>query len=382
MNTLGFLTGLWIGLLQMAGPELPFNFKIEDKGGKIHFIIHNAEERIACDEIRVEGDSLFVKLPLYNSEFRLHTSRDSLTGVWINFGRKVPATLSFRAYRNKGNRFEGTDTKATDLQGRWETWFDAGTPDSSLAIGLFRSQGAALYGTFLTETGDHRFLEGNTKGDSVFLSVFDGSHCWLYQMKRNGDSIEGMFYSGNHHKATFHARRNDTIQLRDPGSLTRTEGNIGFRFLSTDSIFISLTDSHYRNKVILLQIMGSWCPNCMDESVFLDSVYRVRKEEGFEVIALAFERNAEPSVALPGLRRMKKRLGLNYPVLLAGESGKAGVMKQLPFIRDFLSFPTSILINREGQVVDVHAGFSGPATGKAWEEYQVKFRCTLDRTLR
>jgi thiol-disulfide isomerase/thioredoxin len=382
MNTLALLTGLWIGLLQMAGPELPFRFEIKESEGRLHFIIHNAEERIDCDEISMEGDSLFVTLPLYNSEFRLRTYPDSITGVWINRGRKIPATLSFRAYRNEGNRFAGTDPKAGELSGRWETWFDAGTPDSSLAIGLFRSQGAALYGTFLTETGDHRFLEGNTKGDSVFLSVFDGSHCWLYRMKQNGNSIEGMFYSGNHHQARFYARRNDSIQLRDPGSLTLTEGNIGFRFLSTDSTWISLTDSRYRNKVVLLQIMGSWCPNCMDESVFLDSVYRARKEEGFEVIALAFERNPDPALALPGLRRMKKRLGIHYPVLLAGESGKAGVMKQLPFIRDFLSFPTSILINREGQVVDVHTGFSGPATGKAWEEYQAKFRRTLDRTLR
>lgn len=382
MTSFALLTGMWIGLLQMAGPELPFRFELTTSGGNPHLIIYNAEERIDCDEFSMNGDSLFIRLPLYNSEFRIRSHHDSLTGVWINRGRKVPATLTFRAYRSKGNRFAGSDPVARVLSGKWETWFDAGTPDSAPGIGIFRSRGEALYGTFLTETGDHRYLEGNTKGDSVFLSVFDGSHCWLYAAKVENEVMQGRFYSGNHHQSAFHSKRNDSFSLRDPGSLTYTEGRPDFRFMSVDSQWVALTDSQYRSKVVLIQIMGSWCPNCMDESVFLDSVLHARSEEGFEVVALAFERNPDPQIAMPGLRRMKNRLGLDYQVLLAGESGKEGVQKTLPFIRNFVSFPTSVLINRQGEVVDVHAGYSGPATGAAWDEYRIRFNRLLDRVLR
>jgi thiol-disulfide isomerase/thioredoxin len=346
--------------------------------------IYNAEEKIICDEITMVGDSVFITLPLYDSEFRLKAGAGELTGNWINKGRKVPAVIPFRGIKNISQRFPLTKREAytQSVEGRWETWFDASTADSSLAIGVFREKEGKVTGTFLTESGDHRFLEGIIDGDSLKLSVFDGAHAWLYLAKVNGNHMEGMQYSGLSYKGKFVAERNDIIKLRDPGSITTATGAINFRLPDPDSNFVSLTDTDYRNKVKIIQIMGTWCPNCMDETVFLDSIYEARQEEGLEIIGLSFERSEDFRVASNNVRRMKNRLEVSYPVLVAGVARKGEVEKVLPGVTGFFSYPTTLFIDRKGLVVKVHTGFSGPATGEEWLRYKADIKRTLDRLLR
>jgi len=378
-----FFLGIWLGILQLPDANLPFQFEFAQHDGHPVMIIKNAEERIVCDEITLAGDSIFIRLPLYDSEFRLKAGRETMHGVWINKGRKVPAVIPFTAQKNLSYRFLPQQTKSDEqkLTGRWETWFNVNSGDSSLAIGVFEEKEGIVTGTFLTESGDHRFLEGIKDGDSLKLSVFDGSHAWLYLAKIKDGKMEGMFYSGNHHKAPFCAGVNDSIRLRDPSRITQATGKINFHLPDPDSQLVSLDQSIYRNRVIIVQIMGTWCPNCMDESVFLDSVYRDRGEEGLEVIGLAFERTADFSIAANNVRKVKKRLNLNYPVVIAGVAQKDEVQKIIPAISNFFSYPTTLFIDRKGTVVKVSSGFSGPATGEFWLKYKKEFNRTLDRLL-
>lgn len=378
------LIGLWLGILQLPGAELPFRFEISNHDGKPVMFIYNAEEKIICDEITMVGDSVFITLPLYDSEFRLKAGAGELTGNWINKGRKVPAVIPFKGIKNITQRFPLTKREAypQKVEGKWETWFDAGTADSSLAIGVFREKEGKVMGTFLTESGDHRFLEGVIDGDSLKLSVFDGAHAWLYLARVNGNQIEGMQYSGLSYKGKFTAQRNDSIKLRDPGTITSAGGEINFRLPDPDSNLVSLTDADYRNKVKIIQIMGTWCPNCMDETVFLDSIYEARQEEGLEIIGLSFERPEDFRVAANNVRRMKNRLDVSYPVLVAGVARKGEVEKVLPGVKGFFSYPTTLFIDRKGLVVKVHTGFSGPATGEEWLRYKADIKRTLDRLLR
>lgn len=378
------LAGLWLGLLQMQGTSLPFRFEFANHDGKPVMIISNAEEKITCDEITLQGDSIFITLPLYNSEFRLKAEREKLSGNWINRSRKTPVVIPFTAMRGSFSRFPVTKREAYPQYpaGRWETWFDAGTPDSSLAIGIFKEKNGEVTGTFLTESGDHRYLEGIMDGDSLKLSVFDGTHAWLYLAQISGDEMEGMQYSGVSYKGKFVARRNSNIQLRDPSAITTASGTLDFTLPDTDSNLVSINDSRYRNKVRIIQLMGTWCPNCMDETRFLDSVYTTRKDEGLEIIGLAFERPEDFRSAAANIKRMKTRLQVDYPVLVAGVARKGEVEKILPAVKGFFSYPTTLFIDRSGNIVKVHTGFSGPATGDAWIQYKNEMRKTLDRLLR
>src|SRR4029453_8575908 len=49
------------------------------------------------------------------------------------------------------------------------------------------------------------------------------------------------------------------------------------------------TDDRFKGKALAVDIMGTWCHNCMDESPVLDELYRQYRKDGFEVVGLSFE---------------------------------------------------------------------------------------------
>ncbi len=385
MNGLfSILVGFWLGILHVPGTDIPFQFEFSIHAGQPLMILKNGDEKIICDEISLHGDSLLIRLPLYDSEFRCKVETETLSGVWINRGRKTAVTVPFSARQHITWRFPAMEkgVATPPLSSRtWETWFGTGTPDSSLAIGIFKEKHGLVTGTFMTESGDHRYLEGIHDGDSLKLSVFDGAHAWLYLARLNVDTMQGMFYTDNLRKVPFRAYINDSVRLRNADQITQAQGKISFRLPDPDSVIMSLEDERFRNKTIIVQIMGTWCPNCMDESVFLDSVYKARAGEGLEIIGLAFERPSDFRTAAAHVKKLKNRLQLSYPVLIAGVAQKNEVQKVLPVIRDFFSYPTTLFIDRNGNIVKVTSGFSGPATGDYWLRYRENFKKTLDPLL-
>ncbi|MFM7016404.1 MAG: peroxiredoxin family protein [Bacteroidota bacterium] len=379
---IGLLLGMWLGQLFLPGQPLPFNFEIKKENEKIVFVIHNAEERIVCDITDVRGDSMFVRLPVFDSEIKIHIEGDRLRGKWINYSKKGNPEVVFVGYKGVTERFTDKAPTTLNVTGKWETWFDVDGPDSSIAIGVFNQQGNKVTGTFLTETGDHRYLDGVITGNTLKLSVFDGAHAWLYIAEIKNDSMNGMYYSGLTYKAPFHARRNENAKLRDPNTITKVEGNLNFSFPNLDSTIISLSDNRFQKKPTIIQFMGSWCPNCMDEAKYFNEMYKTYHEQGLEIIGLAFERSADFSKAKESAARFVNNLNIQYPVLIAGVAGKENVMKALPQVKDFISFPTTIFLDDKGRVVKVHAGFSGPATGKEYEWYKADFEKTIKKLLR
>ena len=379
---IGLLMGMWLGQLFLPGQPLPFNFEFKEEKGNIVFVIHNAEERIVCDITDVRGDSIFIHPPYFDSEIKLHIEGDRLRGKWVNYSKKGNPEVVFVGYKGVTERFPDKGNTTLNITGKWETWFDVDSPDSSLAIGVFNQNGNHVTGTFLTETGDHRYLEGVIVGNTLKLSVFDGAHAWLYIAEVKNDSMNGMFYSGNTYKAPFHAKRNEAVKLRDPNTITRVEGELNFSFPDLDSTIVSIKDKRFQKKATIIQFMGSWCPNCMDEAKYFNEIYKTYHEQGLEIIGLTFERSAEFSKAKVSAGRFVNNLGLKYPVLIAGVAGKDNVMKAIPQIKDFISFPTTLFIDDKGKVVKVHTGFSGPATGKEFEIYKSEFEKTIKKLIR
>ncbi|HRD38301.1 MAG TPA: TlpA disulfide reductase family protein, partial [Bacteroidia bacterium] len=119
----------------------------------------------------------------------------------------------------------------------------------------------------------------------------------------------------------FVAKRNEQFKLKDPESITvlKTPGEkIYFTFPDTDGKKVSLSDEKYKNKVIIIQLMGSWCPNCMDETAYLSKVYQKYQNSGLEIIALAYERTDDFEKAKKNVLRLKKRFMVDYDVLITG----------------------------------------------------------------
>jgi thiol-disulfide isomerase/thioredoxin len=384
--------GMWRGILLLNAEkniELPFNFEIKKVNANIILVIRNAQERITVDEVVFTKDSLNFKMPIFDTEFKTELIGDTiLKGVWINHTKKENNTIAFTAKFGNKNRFNVPMKRATNFyDGRWETTFSPESKDSSKAIGVFKyiPNSAIVEGTFLTETGDYRFLEGTETNGKLFLSCFDGSHAFLFIAEHNEtEIIKGDFYSGSTWHENWLAKRNDTFQLHDPESLTylkNPEEKIDFTFYNTQKQKVSLSDAKYKNKVVIIQIMGSWCPNCMDESAYLAKVYKQYNQRGLEIIALAYERTADSERATANIMRLMKKFDIGYDILLTGLTGKDKASESLPFLNVVMAFPTTIFLDKNHQVKSVYTGFSGPATGKAYEKYCLKTENLINNLL-
>ena len=287
--------------------------------------------------------------------------------------------MPFLAEFENSNRFVVKNKAEKDITGTWETVFSKGVEgDEYSAKGIFKQDGTKVTGTFTTTTGDYRYLEGVIDGDQLKLSTFDGAHAFLFTAKVTDSALEGKFYSGNHWKEPFVAKRNATYQLPSANDLTfLKEGydSLEFSFPDENGNIVSLNDDRFKNKVVIVQIMGTWCPNCLDESKYYTKFYDAQKDQDIEIVALAFEYAKTEAKAFSGIARLRNRLNINYPILLAqyGTDNKVKAQEKLPMLNHVLSYPTSIFIDKTGKVRKIHTGFNGPATGKKYIEFKSEF---------
>ncbi|MEO9077362.1 MAG: TlpA disulfide reductase family protein [Gelidibacter sp.] len=361
---------------------LPFNFEVtSDKTLKIF----NAEEVILVDDITYENDSVYIKMPVFEGYIVAKLIEDGMVGNFTHesFGKTMP----FEAFYNSNERFELIEPAATDISGRWEVVFSPESDqDKYLAKGIFIQKDQKVTGTFQTKTGDYRYLEGVVDGDQLKMSTFDGAHAYLFTATVTDSTLNGTFFSGNNWSTTFEAQRNDFFELPDANDLTFLKAgyeHLEFSFPDEEGQMVSLTDSQFKGKVVIVQIMGTWCPNCLDETKYFSEYYKNNSEQDIEFIALAFEYAKTKAKAFKAIGELKDRTGIEYPVLLAqyGTSNKLEAQEKLPMLNHVLSYPTSIFIDKTGKVRKIHTGFSGPATGQAYIDFKKEFEGFIDTLL-
>ncbi len=377
-------TGIWRGaLLTSAGKEIPFNFEITDTAGEKQMTIFNGAERFKVTDLNVNGDSVAIKMPLFESEFKLKLNAEGMAGQFIKHLADSDAVLNFNAVKNADWRFMAETKPSANISGRWAVKFGTGQ-DTSFAVGEFKQADAKLTGTFLTSTGDYRFLEGVVNGDSLYLSGFDGGNAYLFTAKVNGNNITGgTRYSGKSGFKTWTAVKDDNAKLPDAYSLTALKPGfkkLAFTFNDINGNKVSLTDDRFKNKVVIVQIMGSWCPNCMDEAAYMVNYYKKYQPKGVEVIGLAYERTADVNRSRKAVEQIKQRFNITYPLLLTGYI-PADAGKSLPMLDKVLGFPTTIIIDKKGDVRKIHTGFSGPGTGDYYLEFISEFEKLTDDLL-
>ncbi|NNK74092.1 MAG: TlpA family protein disulfide reductase [Flavobacteriaceae bacterium] len=356
------------------GKTLPFNFKVTDAD---QIEIYNADEVILVDEIEYSSDSIRINFPVYEGYIAGRFENGIISGgqyIKESLDRRVPFSVEY----DNNLRFEDVKEPRADISGIWEMLFTENDSSTFIAKGIFNQKDARVTGTIRTTTGDYRYLEGVMDGEELKLSTFDGAHAFLFTASFDNDQLSGYFYSGNHYRAAFTAKPNAGYELPDENSLTfLKEGydRLEFTFPNERGESVSLNDKRYNNKVVVVQIMGTWCPNCLDESKFYSKYYRDNKDKDIEFIALAFEYAKTEEKAFEAINRLQDRVDIEYPILLAqyGSSSKEKAQEKLPMLNHVLSYPTSIFIDRSGRVRKIHTGFNGPATGDKYNEFVSEF---------
>ncbi|TCI94947.1 peroxiredoxin family protein [Tenacibaculum sp. M341] len=371
--------GSYKGILHIQDNEqIPFNFDVNNEK---EFTVFNDTEAIKVTEISYKNDSIKIQLPYFEGYITAKIKKDGLEGIFIK--KNVDRVVPFSAIKNKP-RFETTAKPLVNIEGSWETVFSPNSEeDKYIAKGIFKQKGNKITGTFRTTTGDYRFLEGVMNNDIVKLSTFDGAHAFLFTAKATDSTLNGFFYSGNHWKESFVAKLNNEYELPDAEKLTflkKGYDKVSFSFPDDKGNLVSLEDEKFKNKVTVLQIMGTWCPNCLDESKYYAEVYNKYESKGVEFVALAFEVAKTQEEAFELINRLKDQVKIPYTVLLAqvASASKISAQQKLPMLNHILSYPTTIIIDKKGKVRKIHTGFNGPATGKEYENFKTNFESFLD----
>jgi len=379
--------GAYRATLALPGGELPFGLEIAREGDHYILFMTNGPERTRVPDVKVENGELVANFPGYENSLRASLRKNALEGtVTLIKSGGVEQVIPFKATRGETHRFFAAGaTDNADVAGRWAVAFTADDGTASNAVAVFGQQHDRVTGTVMTPTGDHRYLDGQVRGDELFLSTFAGGLPYLYRLKVNrAGELTGEYWQGLKSHEKLLARRDANATLVDAESLTQMKGGeqrLDFTFKDLDGKPVSLGDARFRGKVVLVTLGGSWCPNCHDEAMFLAPFYREHRDQGFEVIALMFERHGEFAKAAAAARGFRDDLGVGYTTLIAGISDTDEASKVLPTLSGVHGFPTSIFIDRQGKVRRIHTGFTGPATGKPYDDYVVEFRKYVEELL-
>lgn len=384
-----FRNGQWRAILERTdGHDIVFNFEVRDSGGRQVLYLRNAGERILVDDIQRIGDSVLIRLPFYESQLRARvTPEGNLEGVWMRHLVSDWQSIPFRAFYGEGYRFAGErPAEGVSVSGRWAAVFRSPDgKDTTFRVGEFEQSGSRVTGTFLDAGGDLRYLEGIVTGDSLKLSCFDGTHAYYFAARIDGNTLSGMQYSGPLAYATWTAHKDSHAQLEDQFAITKWKRDMPFtfRFRDLEGREVSLSDQRFKGKVVLVQIMGSWCPNCMDETRFLSGFYDEYHNKGVEVVALAYERSTDFARSQKSVRTFQQRFHVHYPMLITGVAvgDSLRTEKTLPQLDAIVDFPTTIFVGRDGRIEKIHTGFSGPGTGAHYEEQKKEFYSLVDRLL-
>jgi len=370
---------------QFKPGELPFNFEVKYVD-ETHFYLEiiNGSERIRLDSVQYgrdrtqARDTMNVWFPEYASYLHAEIRGGVMRGEWV-VTTKDNYRIPFYAHSGRDYRFTNLTLKPLrDLTGKWAAKFgvEKEAKEQEKAIGEFKQNGNHLEGTFRTETGDYRFLEGTVQGRKFWLSSFDGAHAFLFSGSIQGDSLQGEFRSGHKYQTLWTGWKDPAFELGAADSLTQVKPNakISFSVKNPAGQEITFPSSQFDQKIKIFTIMGTWCPNCRDEQIFLRDFLKENPEiaQKISVIAFSFERDKDPAQANAHIKEYKKKMGIPFEIVYAGKASTAEAAQFFPALDKVMAFPTMMILDQQNQVRRVHTGFDGPATSR-YEAFKEDF---------
>ncbi len=380
--------------LETPGGPLPFRlhyFKRDNKGDWIANIdnwqlMMDETEQIPVEMIGSASDHFEIRFPHYDSflSFEPGTDEADLVGEWVKFrGDGSRAILNARAFRPVKELFDPIEDvgQPAAFTGQWSVDFES---SDELAIGTFTvDENQLATGTFLTTTGDYRYLAGRVDGDLMRLSTFDGAHAFLFHARMQDDgTIEGDFWSGNWWHETWTAVRDDNATLPDAfeqSVITDEQALADAVFKDLEGVPTRVLDvlDESNAKARVIEIFGSWCPNCSDAGRELVSL-KEHYGDDLAIVGLAFELTEDFDRSVTQVKRHHAHIGSDWPILIAGLNDKDKATQTLGFLDQVHSYPTLVFLNKNNEVQAVYSGFSGPATGDAYKAQRERFETLIE----
>jgi thiol-disulfide isomerase/thioredoxin len=235
--------------------------------------------------------------------------------------------------------------------------------------------------------GDTGTLSGNYKDGKFALSHFTGERPFYVEVTPQSDGSLQLQVASFHDTQTLialrpaDARAKDLAPPDDPAQHTKVKDPtqpLRFSFPDVIGRVVSNTDDRFQGKVVLVNITGSWCPNCHDEAPFLEELYRKYHGLGLEIVALDFE-PAEQLKSLSRVRAFIERYGIEYTYLIAGEPSQLN--EKIPQAENLNAWPTTFFVGRNGLVRSIHTGFTSQASGELDSRLKDSVRNEIEQLL-
>jgi len=372
------LAGRWDARVVVNEVEIPFPFEISESDSTIQGSFLNGDLEITSTASRVEHDTITFRFDQYGAYIEA-TYRDGVLDGHYTRGTRTP--LAFRATRAPAART--VHGVAPSIAGVWRIPTESRKGEKAWRF-IVRQDGAEVSGAILRVDGDTGNLTGSYRDGTFVMSHFSGARPLLLEVTLEDD---GSLTLLQNRRTTLTAVREDSeaaaaiAEPTDP-SMHTTVANpsepLRFAFPDLEGRIVTNEDPRFAGKVVLVNIGGSWCPNCHDEAPFLAELYRTFKDRGLEIVGLSFE-EAEQLENPTRLRAFIERYDLGYTFLLAGETDQLN--EKVPQGVNLNTFPTTFFVGRDGLVRAVHAGFPSPGSGSFYTDAIHEVTAEVERLL-
>ncbi|MCT4643318.1 MAG: TlpA family protein disulfide reductase [Bacteriovoracaceae bacterium] len=361
------ISGTWSFKLNTQNNPIPFKVNIDKE--QRFFEITNSEE-ILKFEITKNENKYIIPIANHDSAIELELKDKKLVGYWIKYNRKSDYKLSVIG---KKEELDLNVKFPTNFPKRWKIIFTDKMNRKKDALLLFTKNHASI----LTSTGDYRYLRPVFKENRLNLYGFDGTFAFNFSGIWSLENFKGTMYAGLNWTQNFSAKPDYNFLLPDPTTVTKVKKSALDLCLPTlNDDKICLNRKSKRPKVI--QIFGSWCPNCIDETKFIQD-YKNKHKPKVDFYIVAFERAPNKKLAIKALKKARKLYGIDYPIMIGSYTKDKKVEDIFYGVDNFASFPTTVYVDKNNNIRKVHSGFTGPATGKYYEEFVREFDFLLKK---
>ncbi len=386
--------------------DVRFGLTISGEATSFHAVVDNGTDVMPFSRVEWDGKTLTMHFDSYDGRLTVHCAQPSCMSLVGEYSRMTHAGevhYQFEAKRRSESAVPRRmlKTQGPALAGKWtfSISFHKGSPDS-VAPGTFvecgpeaggDGEGNDVQGTIALLSGDLGMLHGyiSAKGSlpTFVLTRFDGIHVTRMVGKfLSADHIEGTLQFDPTTIVPFTATRSgvSAAAALNPESVTKVRNpDVPFRFHGIDPLTgreVTSEDPRFRGKAIIVDIFGTWCPNCHDEEPVLVDLYNRYHEQGLEIVGLAYEYTNDEKRSAWMLALYRKQYGIPFTLLVAGSTDDGQIAKTLPQLIGFGAYPTTIFLDREHRVKIIHAGFESPATGM-FDAVKARFQHNVEEIL-
>ncbi len=357
------LAGLWDATVQYDDLRVPFRIEFAGTGSAIRASFFNGDERVTSTSAKREGDSVSFQFADHATELKASLANGALRGT---YGGRRGGIHEFEA---RPHRDVAPPSQGPSIAGVWDVPIDSSKGERAWHL-IIRQSGGETSAAILRVDGDTGALTGAYDGGRYVLSHFDGARPLVAEISLQPDANLALTLHGPRGAArqlvavpAAQARAQGLPQPEDPSEHTvwkDANEPFRFRFPDLDGRIVSNTDARFKDKVVIVSIGGSWCPNCHDEAPFLVDLYRKYHALGLEIVALDFEEPDQLETKTRP-RAFVARYGIPYPFLLAGEP--KDLQSEITQAENLNCWPTTFFLDRTGHVRAIHAGFAAAASG-------------------